>query len=145
MRSKYRQGTYKPINRSKYIGNSLPEYRSGLELRFMRWCDLNKNVIKWGSENVVVPYRSPIDHRIHRYFVDNIVIIKEGKAIKKYLIEIKPSTQTVPPKPHGNKKYTTVLYEQATYKINMSKWEAAREFAKKHDLEFIILTEKDLP
>ena len=38
----------------------------------------------------------------------------------------------------------TILYEQMTYITNCSKWEAAKKWAKSHDTEFIILTEKDL-
>jgi hypothetical protein len=141
----FKQGVYKPINRQKYIGDKLPFYRSGYELKFMRWADANPNVLKWGSESIIVPYKSPIDGKMHRYFVDNVVIIKEGENIKKYLIEIKPHKQTQPPTAHGNKKQTTILYEQATYVINQSKWEAAKKWCKDHEWEFLILTEKHLP
>ena len=98
MSSKYRQGIFTPVNQDKFIGNKAI-YRSGLELRFMRFCDSNDNVLRWGSENVIIPYISPLDGRVHKYYVDNFVIIKEGEIIKKYLIEIKPSSQTAPPKP----------------------------------------------
>lgn len=141
----FRQGIYKPINALKYVGNKLPVYRSGYELKFMRWADANPNVLKWGSESIIVPYKSPIDGKMHRYFVDNVVVIKEGEKIKKYLIEIKPHVQTLPPKSHGNKKQTTILYEQATYVVNQAKWEAAKKWCKDHDWEFLILTEKHLP
>ena len=69
-RKKYKQGVYKPINPEKFIGKTA-QYRSGLELKFFRFFDLNENVIKWGSENIVIPYISPIDLKQHRYFVDN--------------------------------------------------------------------------
>ena len=84
---KYRQGVFTPINKTKFIGTTAT-YRSGLELKFMRFCDNNTNVIKWGSENVVIPYISPLDGRVHRYFVDNFVSIKEGNNIKHYLINV---------------------------------------------------------
>ena len=74
-RKKYKQGIYTPIYPEKFIGKQAT-YRSGLELKFFRFCDNNANVLKWGSENVVVPYISPLDHRTHRYFVDNYVVIK---------------------------------------------------------------------
>ena len=88
MSSKYKQGIYKPINGNKFIGNTAT-YRSGLELRFFRFCDYNPNIIKWSSESIVVPYISPLDGKVHRYFVDNYIMVKEGNAIKIYLIEIK--------------------------------------------------------
>lgn len=139
--SKYRQGVFTPINKDKFVGTNAI-YRSGLELRFMRFCDNNPNIIKWGSENVVIPYISPIDGRVHRYFVDNFVIIKEGEKIGKYLIEIKPYKQTFAPTTKY-KKREHLIYEQSMYVINQAKWTAAREFCKRKGLEFLILTEKD--
>ena len=77
--------------------NGQTPYRSGLELKFFRFCDNSSNVLKWGSENIVVPYKNPLDNRHHKYYVDNFVVIKEGKEIKKYLVEIKPYKQTKKP------------------------------------------------
>lgn len=140
--SKYRQGVFIPVNKEKFLGTKAI-YRSGLELKFMRFCDNNPNVIKWGSENVVIPYISPLDGRAHRYFVDNFVVIKEGNCVKKYLIEIKPSKQTLPPATKYKKK-DHLLYEQTMYLKNQAKWQAAAEFCKKKGLEFLIITEKHL-
>jgi hypothetical protein len=142
MSSKYRQGIFTPVNKDKFIGTKAV-FRSGLELKFMRFCDNNTNVLKWGSENIVVPYVSPLDGRVHKYYVDNFVIIKEGDVIKKYLIEIKPSSQINPPQTKYRKK-THLIYEQTMYIKNQAKWAAAREFCMKKGLEFLILTEKDL-
>ena len=140
--SKYRQGVFIPVNKDKFIG-SKAFYRSGLELKFMRFCDNNSNVVMWGSENVIVPYISPIDGRVHKYFVDNFVAIKEGNSIKKYLVEIKPHKQTSPPTTKYKKK-EHLLYEQSMFVVNQAKWQAAREFCKKKGLEFLILTEKEI-
>lgn len=140
--NKFRQGVFTPVNSHKFIG-SKAIYRSGLELKFFRFCDTNENVIKWGSENVIIPYISPIDGRVHRYFVDNYVVIREGSNIKKYLIEIKPSKQTEPPKTKY-KKREHLIYEQHQYAVNQAKWESARQYCSKHNLSFLILTEKDL-
>jgi len=140
----YKQGHYKPVNGLKYKGKGIPEYRSSWELKFFQWCDKNPNVLKWGSESVIVPYMSPLDKKIHRYFVDNIVTIKEGSNIKTYLVEIKPSKQTLPPVTSNRKKKSTLLYEQMTYAVNQAKWEAAKKYAKSKKIDFIILTEKEL-
>jgi hypothetical protein len=140
--NKYRQGIFVPTNKQKFIGTQAI-YRSGLELKFMRFCDTNDNIIKWGSENVVIPYISPLDNKVHRYYVDNFVVIKEGSKIKQYLVEIKPSKQLLPPKTkYKNKEH--LIYEQTMYLKNQSKWQAAREFCKKKNMEFIIITEKEL-
>jgi hypothetical protein len=140
--NKYRQGVFTPVNKSKFLGVSAI-YRSGLELKFMRFCDSNQNVIKWGSENVIIPYISPLDGRAHKYYVDNFVVIKEGDQVKKYLIEIKPSKQTIPPVTKYKKK-EHLIYEQSMYLKNQAKWQAATEFCKRKGLEFLILTEKHL-
>ena len=81
----YKQGVYRPVNRNKFIGIKLPEYRSSWELKFFQWCDKNSNVLEWGSESVIVPYRSPVDGRMHRYYVDNVIALREGNTINKYL------------------------------------------------------------
>ena len=143
-KTSYKQGKYKPVHSEKYKGRGNPEYRSSWELKFFQWCDKNPNVLRWGSETVVVPYISPIDRKMHRYFVDNIVTIKEQNNIKTYLVEIKPSKQTKPPVPSNRKKKSTVIYENYTYAVNCAKWEAAEKYAKSKNLEFIILTEKEL-
>jgi hypothetical protein len=142
-KSKYRQGIFKPKNTNKFIGGNSAVYRSGLELKFMRFCDNNPNIIKWGSENIIVPYISPVDNKVHRYYVDNFVVIKEGSIVRKYLIEIKPFKQLSPPTTKYKKK-EHLLYEQGQYNINQAKWNAAREHAKRIGCEFMILTEKEL-
>jgi hypothetical protein len=140
--SKYRQGIFVPKNKDKFIGTKA-FYRSSLELRFMKFCDNNQNVLKWGSENVIIPYFNPLDGKVHRYFVDNFVRIQEGSVIKNYLVEIKPSKQCLPPTTKYKKK-SNMVYEQTMYITNQSKWSAAKEFCKNKGLEFLILTEKDL-
>ena len=68
---KLHQGRFKPKNSAKYVGDPTNIiYRSSYELKFMKWCDINDNITEWGSEEVAIPYRSPIDNRIHRYFPD---------------------------------------------------------------------------
>ena len=142
MRKKWRQGIFTPKNQNKFIG-SKAVYRSGLELKFFRFCDDNPNVLEWASENIIVPYISPLDNRAHRYYVDNYIAIKEGSEVVKYLVEIKPSKQTKPPTTKYRKRQH-LIYEQKQYVINQAKWKAAKEFCKKKGFTFIILTEKEL-
>ena len=142
MNSKYRQGIFRPINVEKFIGTKAI-YRSGLELKFMRFCDSNINVIRWGSENIIVPYISPLDGKVHRYFVDNYVVIKEGLNITRYLIEIKPSSQLKIPTTKYKKK-EHLIYEQSMYVVNQAKWAAAATYALKNNCIFKIITEKEL-
>jgi hypothetical protein len=138
-------GKYRPVNHKKYKGDPRAVfYRSLWELKFMKWCDNHDHILEWGSEEIVVPYRSPLDGRVHRYFVDFYAKVrnKSGTA-KKYLIEVKPKKQTVEPK-IPKRKTKRYLTEVTTYITNQAKWEAAREWCADHGLEFIILTEDHL-
>lgn len=110
----------------------------------MKWCDDNISVVEWGSETVIVPYISPIDNKVHRYFVDFYIKIKnKNNAIEKYLIEIKPEKFTKPPE-IPKKKTKRFIDEVFQYGVNDAKWKAAFEFCKDRNMKFIILTEKDL-
>lgn len=142
---RFKQGYYKPINPEKYVGKPPIIYRSGLELKFMRWCDKTDTILRWSSETVKIPYYDSIQKKKRLYYIDNFVEILEGDEVKKYLVEIKPHKQTVEPKPTKRKKKSTILYEQTQW-INNSKdkWPTARKFAEKHGMEFIIITEKDI-
>ena len=143
-KGKFTQGVYRPAHPEKYIGKERPVYRSGWECKFFRWCDMNPNVLEWASEVIIIPYRSPVDGNIHRYYTDGVVLIKEGQKLTKYLIEIKPSSQTVPPKASKRKKQSTMLYETQTYAVNTAKWAAAKEWCDRNKFSFLILTEKEL-
>lgn len=141
---RFYQGIFKPKNPDKFIGKTAI-YRSGLELKFFRFCDDNPNIKKWGSENIIIPYHSKIDGRLHNYHVDNYVEIMEGDTLVKYLIEIKPHAQTIEPTNSKRKKKSTILYEQTQWVINNEgKWPAARAFCKKKGWKFLIITEKEL-
>lgn len=139
------KGRYIPKNPSKYAADPTKIiYRSMWEKKFMIFCDTNESVLRWGSETIVVPYRSPVDGKIHRYFVDFIVetVSKEGhKEIQ--LIEIKPKKQTMEPKKKTRitRRY---LYEAQTYAVNQAKWKSASEFAENRGWKFKILTEEVL-
>lgn len=142
--AKYKQGKYAPKNPQKYAGDPTDiVYRSSWEARFMHWLDDNKQVISWHSECTVIPYVSPVDNKYHRYFVDfKAKILNNTGETKTYLIEIKPETQTIPPK--MGKKTKRYLNEVMTYGVNSAKWRAAEQFAADRGMQFIILTEKHL-
>lgn len=139
------QGRFKPKNPQKYKGDpSNIIYRSGWELKLMLRLDEDRQIVSWASEEMAIPYRSPIDNRIHRYFPDFIVhkINSEGKK-ETIVIEIKPSRQTKPPvkKERITKAYIT---EVKTWGVNEAKWKAATEYCKDRGWKFVIFTEKEL-
>lgn len=136
----FHQGFYKPKNPEKYIGKEPPIYRSGIELKFFGFCDDNPNVLRWSSENIIIPYYDPVQKKARRYYVDNFVEIKEGTEIKRYLIEIKDIKATKEPEPKRGKKKAALLYEQTTWITNtQGKWPAAIKFCKEHGFEFLLL------
>jgi|TARA_B100001093_G_scaffold494945_1_gene538890 hypothetical protein len=135
------QGLYRPTNPKKYVGDvKKVVYRSLLERRFMRYCDLNDNVLFWASEELPIRYFNPIDKRYHRYFPDFVVKMSTNK---KYMIEIKPSRQVSKPKP-PKKKTKSYMRESFEYIKNQAKWQAAQSYCEDNDLEFKLITEKDL-
>ena len=145
----YAKNTYKgryPIsNPQKYVGDPTQViYRSSWELKFMKWCDTNASVLEWGSEEIVIPYLSPVDQRIHRYFVDFYIKVQDRQGkITKYLIEIKPAKFTMQPvKP---KRVTKRFIEEVrTWGVNQSKWKNATEFCDDRGWKFMVLTEREL-
>jgi hypothetical protein len=138
------KGRFTPKHRSKYKGDSENVvYRSSWELRVMKWLDENPSVIWWASEELIIKYRSPLDQKIHRYFPDFIVRLKQKNGTEStVVIEIKPQKQTV--KPVQKRKTKRYLEEAATYAVNQEKWRAADLFCKEHGWQFKVLTEKDI-
>ncbi len=136
---------YKPSHPEKYLGNSNNIIcRSSWERQFCRYCDVNPNIIKWASEEFSIPYISPVDGRPHRYYPDFLIEVKEKSGkLKKYVIEIKPKKQTLPP---VKKKRVTkgFITEAKTYAVNQAKWKAAVDFCKDNLIEFKIITEDEL-
>jgi hypothetical protein len=139
------KGRYTPKNPKKYRGdyhNII--YRSLWERKFMVYCDNSDNILEWGSEEVIIPYLSPWDGKIHRYFPDFYIKVKQSSGnIKKFIIEVKPKKQTRPPKP-VTRKTRKWLNEIKTYSINEAKWKHATKWCKDNDMEFKILTEEEL-
>jgi hypothetical protein len=110
----------------------------------MVYCDRNENILEWGSEEIAIPYKSPIDNKWHRYFPDFYIKYQDSKGkIKRSIIEIKPFKQTQQP-PLQEKKTKSYVYEVTQYVTNQAKWAAAEEFCKDRLWEFKIFTEKEL-
>ena len=138
-------GKYSPKFPKKYKGDPTNiTFRSLWERKFMVYCDSNANVLEWASEEIVIPYISPVDHRQHRYFPDFYMKVKESNgSIKKYVIEVKPLKQCSPPKKpkRQTKGYIREAYE---YAKNQAKWKMAKEFCADRQWEFKVVTEREL-
>lgn len=139
------QGKFKPKNPSKYKGDPTNIiYRSSWEAKFMKYLDEHPDVLLWASEELVVPYRSPVDGKLHRYFPDFLVRKRNAQGITETLmVEIKPASQTIEPtkKKTINKQY---INEVMTWGVNQAKWKAAKEYCDDRKWRFLVLTEKEL-
>ena len=137
------KGLFRPNNPKKYKGDVRQiVYRSSWELKLLMYIDNHDDIVEYSSEEFFIPYLSPLDNRIHRYFPDVWIKKKNGENI---LIEVKPLKYTMPPK-RPKKQTKTFLLETTQFIINKAKWEAAINFCnkKKPIWKFIIMTEKEL-
>lgn len=139
------KGKFNPQNPEKYQGNSKNIiYRSSWELKAMKYFDVNPNIISWASEELIIPYLSPVDKKIHRYFPDFIVEIRKKSGEREvYVLEVKPFKQTQPPEKRG-KRSSRFLSEAKTYAINQEKWKAADIFCQQKGWKFMLVTENEL-
>ena len=155
----FKQGLYRPQTPGKCLNQTPPEYRSGLEMKLMCVLDKNPNILQWSSERVIIPYFKRTENRMARYFVDFYFKIKIGEVIKEFIVEVKPKKQMervmdtingTQGKPHGNKKKSTVVYENMEAATNLDKWEAAKKWCeeqkrtKGRDIHFVIVTEENI-
>lgn len=144
----WKQGKYDVKNMDKYKGKLPIYYRSSWEHRVFYFLDFNPSIISWASESVIIPYKCQVDNEMHRYYVDVNFIVNDKDGIqKRYLIEIKPFDQTLPPQtPIKKTPKAMQRYNQAvlTYQKNQDKWMAATAWANKNGYIFDVWTEKTL-
>ena len=140
------KGKFTPKDPKKYRGNPRNIiYRSMWERRFMVYCDNNINIIEWGSEEVIIPYRSPLDGKVHRYFPDFYAkVIAHDGSIREMIIEVKPKAQVRQPKTNPKRKTKAWYNAVREWGKNQAKWESATNYCNKRNMEFKILTENDL-
>lgn len=139
------KGQFFPKNTGKYKGSLPIIYRSLWELKSFRFLDLSPNIVEWGSESVIVPYRNLIDKKIHRYFIDlNFVIRHQNGKLEKHWCEIKPFNFTIAPVQRPGQKERTFLREAQTYLTNKAKWRAAYAAGQSRGIKFTLVTERGL-
>ena len=138
------KGKYQPSHPRKYKGDPTSiTFRSLWERKFMNWCDQNANVLEWSSEEIIIPYRGP-DGKPHRYFPDFYMKQRQNDGrIKRYVIEVKPLKQCSPPK-KPKRQTPGYIREAFEYARNQAKWKEAREWCADRQLEFKVITEKEL-
>lgn len=138
------KGKFSPKNPQKYMGDPRNiVYRSSWECKIMDSFDKRSDVLSWSSEEMAIPYVSPVDGRRHRYFPDFIVKVrtKDG-SIKTMMVEVKPEKQSRPPqkKSRVTKQY---IQEVVTWGVNQAKWKAAIEYCKDRKWTFLVMCSTD--
>ena len=139
-------GKYRPRYPKKYRGDPTKiVYRSLWEKKFMNYCDITESVNEWQSEEFFIPYRSPLDNRVHRYFPDFLIKYQDNNGRRRIMVvEIKPKKETKMPTTNPKKRTKSWAYSVKTYAINQAKWKAAKEYCDDRNYEFKIMTEDDL-
>ncbi|ASV44467.1 head completion protein [Salicola phage SCTP-2] len=134
----WKSGRYIPNNKEKYIGREFPTYRSSWEHKFCQFCDEHPNIAFWACEAIAIPYKHPFTKQTKNYVPDFFVIYRDNKGRKKSeLVEIKPLQESIPRLAKGKKQKEAVI-------INQAKWEAARVYCKKNNINFRIISENHI-
>jgi len=154
-KKRYNQGFYQIINTNKFMGDpNKCIYRSGWELKFMMFLDRNDKILRWGSENITIPYytedRSNGVLKSHRYYPDfyyELMINNDPHYFQRVVVEVKPFKETQPPKPPTKetvKALETYEYQLKTFQKNMLKWESAVKWCNANKMKFVIIHEGHL-
>jgi hypothetical protein len=130
--------TFTPKNPNKYIGskNSI-KCRSLWERRVCKFFDESEKIKKWSFEEIEIPYVHPVDKQVHRYIPDFLIQVEQNNINKSIIVEVKPIKQV-------NLKESASSKDKLIFEINKAKWNAAEKFCEKHQMQFQILTEKDI-
>jgi len=136
---RYAKGRYQPVNPEKYLGNTLPTYRSGWELSFMKFCDNHSSVTQWSSEPIRLPYIHPLSGKRTTYVPDFLIQYQDREGnVKTELIEVKPANQAIQERVGRSKR------NQAHLIINQAKWAVARQYCKQQGMTFRVVTENEM-
>ncbi len=146
---RFTQGSYKPLNPKKYLGDPTNiQYLSSWELKCMKHFDTNPLVEKWNSEEMIVHYISPVDQKPHRYYPDFTLVSRDANGnINITVIEVKPYKEQFPPKEPKAKRgkaRQTFVNQMKTYLVNQAKWKAAKAICDKKGWNFVVLTEREI-
>jgi hypothetical protein len=132
-------GKFVPKNPDKYVGDvDKIFFRSLWETKVMQWMDSRSSIIKWGSEEIAIPYLSPADGKVHRYFPDFFIeYVTEAGEVKREILEVKPLHES-------DAKYAKSDRSKNALQVNESKWRAASRYCEERGMTFRVLTEKSI-
>lgn len=128
-----------PKNPQKYVGDVDAIFaRSTWEVSVMKYFDSHQDVLHWGSEEIVIPYLSPLDNKVHRYFPDFFVeyLDKDGNLLKE-IVEVKPLHES-------EERFAKNDRSKDALAVNEAKWKSASIFCEQRGMKFRVLTEKSI-
>lgn len=161
----YDQGNYIPKYKDKVLKLNTEGgvyYRSGWEKKIVTWLDNNKNILKWGSECISIPYQMTevvkgiLQTKSHVYYADYYYEMRRADGtLKQVVIEVKPSREynDVQLFSEGkfeikenmtSKQLVNLEYRFKMAQRNKSKWETMIAWCERKGYEFIIITEDHL-
>lgn len=143
-KSHFKQGYYDVRKSSKYYGEIPVIYRSGLEFKFMTWCEHSPRVKRWTSEPTGINYTCPETGRQRKYYIDFIVEFVSGE---RFLVEVKPYSQMKDAEMFSKEakrrqQLPRIDKSNATAAKNDAKWKYAKKWAQQRDMKFTIITER---
>jgi len=144
MARNYVQGFFVPLNPTKYKGDrNQIVFRSSWERAAFNFCDTEKAIIKWASEEVIIPYSDPLTGKPRRYFTDLWIRTRAPDGTTAdFIVEIKPQSQVDEPVrgkgPKAEKRHQEAVVEWLT---NQAKWKSAKAWCEKNGMKFLIWTE----
>jgi hypothetical protein len=128
-----------PKNPQKYTGDLEKIFaRSSWEVTCMKFFDSSSAVIRWGSEEQVIPYYSPVDNKVHEYWPDFFVEYrdKEGNVLRE-VVEVKPRHES-------EEQFAKSDRSKAALIVNEAKWKAANIFCESRGMKFRVITEHSI-
>lgn len=138
MARRYQQGVFRMTNPNKYAGSSPPYARSSWEVKTMMLFDTHPNVVQWSSEEVGIPYVSPLDNKTHTYYPDFLVrYIDANNREHVELIEVKPQSQST-------MEDARSISDRLALQVNAAKWDAAQKWCKAKGIRFRVVTENNI-
>lgn len=134
--SRFHQGIVPERLLKKYVNSKRTEpiiYRSGLELKFIEFCECNPKIQRWVSEPFSIQYFSRLKNKVANYYPDYVIENTNGEKI---IVEVKPTSQTIKPSMNSSE------WDKEAWIVNCDKWKYAKQFAEDNNMKFIIVTEK---
>ena len=161
----YDQGNYIPRYRDKVMklnNQGGIYYRSSWEKKIMMWLDHKKEVIKWGSECLRIPYQmTEVVHgdlkvKEHSYYPDFYYELKSSDgSISRVVAEVKPKKEYEDailfteskfeiPQDLNSKKLRNLEYRFKMAQRNAEKWKTMISWCELKGYKFIVITEDNL-